>query len=167
LSRDVEGSFQHFNVIKFVYYVPKKHGLVGNGLWIPLMLNPTTLDVQRSLFILTMKDNCHVAMVEPCSHNLLTILWIQLITSQIVVCQMLKYIKLTKIAVIQVLGSIEDEWCFNTFSFMTNKLQNRLTTHLDLVICMFVQRFYTFENFPFHQTIEEWKVFHSCYAFDA
>jgi hypothetical protein len=99
---DVEGSFQHFNVIKFVYYVPKKHGLVGSGLcnWIPPMLNPTTLDMQCSLFILTMKDNCHVAMVEPCSHNLLTILWKQLITFQIVVHQMSKYIKLAKFAVI-------------------------------------------------------------------
>jgi hypothetical protein len=80
---------------------------------------------------------------------------------------MSKYIKLAKIVVIEVLGSIEDEWCSSTFSFMKSKLQNRLTTHLDLIIHMFVQRFYTFENFPYHQTIEEWKVFHSCYAFDA
>jgi hypothetical protein len=147
--------------------MPKKHGLVGSGLWIPPVLNPTTLDMQHSLFILTMKDNCHVAMVEPCSHNLLTILWRQLTTSQIIVCQMSKYIKLAKIAIIQVLGSIEDEWCFNTLSFMMSKLQNRLTTHLVLVICMFVQKFYTFGNFLYHQTIEEWKAFHSVYAFDA
>lgn len=79
--------------------------------------------MQCSLFILTMKDNCHIAMVEPCSHNLLTILWKQLITFQIVVHQMSKYIKLAKFAVIQVLGSIEDEWCFNTLSFMKSKLQ--------------------------------------------
>jgi hypothetical protein len=45
LSPDDEGSFQRFNVIKFVYYVPKKHGLVGSGIWIPLVLNPTTLDM--------------------------------------------------------------------------------------------------------------------------
>jgi hypothetical protein len=64
------------------------------------MVNPTTLDMQRSLFVLTMKDNCHVAMVEPCSHNLLTILWKQLTTSQIIVRQMSKYIKLAKIVVI-------------------------------------------------------------------
>jgi hypothetical protein len=100
LSPEFESSFQHFNVIKLVYYVPKKHGHVGSGFWIPLMVNPTTLDMQRSLFVLTMKDNCHVAMVEPCSHNLLTILWKQFTTSQIIVRQMSKYIKLAKIVVI-------------------------------------------------------------------
>jgi hypothetical protein len=58
LSLNVDGSFQqHLNVIKFVYYVHKKHGLAGSGIWIPLMLDPTTLDMQHSLFVLTMKNN--------------------------------------------------------------------------------------------------------------
>jgi hypothetical protein len=44
--------------------VPQKHGLSGSGIWIPLVLDPTTLDMQHSLFVLTMKNNFHVAMVE-------------------------------------------------------------------------------------------------------
>jgi hypothetical protein len=75
LSLNVDGYFQHLNVIKYVYCVPKKHGFPRSGLWIPLMLDPTTLDMQRSLFVLTMKNNCHVVMVEPHNHNPLTRLW--------------------------------------------------------------------------------------------
>jgi len=49
LSLNVEGSFQQYiNVIKYVYCVPNKHGLFGSGIWIPLMLDPTTLDMQHS-----------------------------------------------------------------------------------------------------------------------
>jgi hypothetical protein len=69
LNLDVEGFFQHFNEIKFVYYVPKKHEPARSDLWIPLVLDPTTLDMQHSLFVLTMMSNCHVAMVEPHNHN--------------------------------------------------------------------------------------------------
>jgi hypothetical protein len=76
LSRNVEDSFQqHLNVIKSIYYVPKKHGLSRSGLWIPLVLDPRTMDMQHSLFILTMKNNCHVAMVEPHNQNPLIRLW--------------------------------------------------------------------------------------------
>jgi len=32
---------------------------------------------------------------------------------------------------------------------------------------MFAQGFYTLENFPYHQAIEEWKAFRGCYALDA
>ncbi len=80
--------------------------------------------------------------------------------------QMLKYIKLTKVTIVQFFGLMEDERCFNTLNFMKSVLQNRLTTHVDLVICMIAQKFYTFENFPNHQAIEEWKAFCIYYAFD-
>jgi len=69
-----------------------------------------------------------------------------------------KYIKMVEIAVVQVIGSMEDEWCFSMFSFMKTKLRNQLTTHLDVVIHMFDSKFYTFENFPYNQAIEEWKI---------
>jgi hypothetical protein len=48
-----------------------------------------------------------------------------------------KYIKMAEIIVVQVIGSMEDEWCFSMFSFMKTKLRNRLMTHLDVVIRMF------------------------------
>jgi hypothetical protein len=59
LNLDVEGFFRHLNEIKFVNYVPKKHEPTGSGLWIPLMLDPTTFDKQHSLFVLRKMSNCH------------------------------------------------------------------------------------------------------------
>ncbi len=132
-----------------------------------ILLDPTTSHMQCSLFILTTKSSCQVGMVEPHNYNLLTRLWKQLPTFQNVVHQMLEYIKLTKVTIVQIFGLMEDEWCFNTLNFMKSTLQNRLTTHVDLVICMIAQKFYTFENFPNHQGIEEWKAFCIYYAFDA
>jgi hypothetical protein len=34
-------------------------------------------------------------------------------------------------------------------AFMNSKLENRLTTHLPLVVRMFAQQFYTLQNFPY------------------
>jgi hypothetical protein len=61
---------------------------------------------------------------------------------------MSKYIKLVEIVVVEIISSMENEWCFRTLNFMKTKLMNRLMTHLDLVICRFGQKFYTLENFP-------------------
>jgi len=48
-----------------------------------------------------------------------------------------------------VMGNIEDERCFSNMGFMKSKLKNRLTTQLNLVVRMFAQKFFTFNNFPF------------------
>ncbi len=77
-----------------------------------------------------------------------------------------KYIKLVEIVVVQIFGSLEDERCFNTLSIIQKKFRNQLTTHLDVVIQMFVQKFSTFEFFPYDRTFEEWKVAHSQYVID-
>jgi hypothetical protein len=52
---------------------------------------------------------------------------------------------------------MEDERTFNTLNFMKSKLKNRLTSHLDLVIHMFYQHFYTLENLPYDVAIQEGK----------
>jgi hypothetical protein len=44
---------------------------------------------------------------------------------------------------------MEDEHTFSNLSFVKSKLWNRLTTHLDLVVYMYVQDFYTMKGFPF------------------
>jgi hypothetical protein len=38
--------------------------------------------------------------------------------------------------------------------------------HPNVIIQMLAQKFYTFENFPYDRTIEEWKVAHSQYVID-
>jgi hypothetical protein len=58
---------------------------------------------------------------------------------------------------VQVIGIVKDERCFSTLTFMKNKLRNWLTMHLELVIRMFSQKFFTMENLPFATTIQSWK----------
>jgi len=41
------------------------------------------------------------------------------------------------------------------------KLKNQLISHLDVIIWMLAQKIYIFENFPYDQAIEEWKVVHT------
>lgn len=65
--------------------------------WISLVLDPTTLDMQQSLFVLTMKNNSKGAMVEPHPSNPFISVWRQLTTSQFVVQRMLECIKLSKL----------------------------------------------------------------------
>jgi hypothetical protein len=64
---------------------------------------------------------------------------------------------LAELAVMQIIGSIEDECCFSTLAFMKTKLQNILTMHLELVIHMFSQKYFTLKTFPFGATIQNWK----------
>jgi hypothetical protein len=91
-----------------------------------ILLDPTTSHMQCSLFVLTTKSSCQVGMVETHNYNLLTRLWKQLPTFQNVVHQMLEYIKLTKVTIVQIVGLMEDEQCFNTLNFMKSTFQNRL-----------------------------------------
>jgi hypothetical protein len=42
--------------------------------------------------------------------------------------------KLVELAMVQIIGSIEDEQYFSTLTIMKTKLRNLLTKHLELVI---------------------------------
>jgi hypothetical protein len=76
-------------------------------------------------------------MAPPFDTNLLTRIWCLVTTSQILVSNFLEYVKLVELAMVQVVGSVEDEPCFSTLAFMKSKLHNILTTHFPLVVCMF------------------------------
>ncbi|CAK9215925.1 unnamed protein product [Sphagnum troendelagicum] len=76
--------------------------------------------------------------------------------------KMPEYVKLAEIALVQVIGSVEDARCFSK-----SKLRNCLTTHLDLVVQMFAHQFYTLENFPNPQAVAAWKEMQIRYGFDA
>ncbi len=56
-----------------------------------------------------------------------------------------------------VLESIEDEQTFSILTFMKDKLRNKLGLHLDTIVRMFAQEFYTQENFPYEKAITIWK----------
>jgi hypothetical protein len=77
-------------------------------MWVPRLFLATTLDLQRSLFVLTMKNNVKLAM-QPFDINPLTKLWGTFFSSWILEQKIDEYIKLLELAMVQVSGSIEDE----------------------------------------------------------
>ncbi len=54
-----------------------------------------------------------------------------------------KYLKLVEMAIIHVLGSVEDEKCLS-LAFLKSKLQAALDPHLPFVIGMYSQKFILF-----------------------
>jgi len=108
------------------------------------------------MFKLAMKSNDCVAMVKPLNVNPLTWLWRTLSTSKVRACAFPKYFKLVEIAMVQVLGNVENECCFSSLAFCKSKLHNRLTTNLGLVVKMFSHKFYTLHNFSYAFAYEEW-----------
>ncbi len=71
--------------------------------------------------------------------------------------------KLVELAIVQVVGIVGDEHCFPILAFMKSKLCNKLTTHLPLVMHMFVQHFYTTHNFFYG---EQWRCARHWYSYD-
>jgi hypothetical protein len=72
--------------------------------------------------------------------------------------KILEYYRVAKFATSQLIGSMEGKRCFSTLVFMKRKLRNRLIDHLDLVVCMFAQKFYNLEFFSYNAVIQSWKV---------
>ncbi len=68
-----------------------------------------------------------------------------------------EHLKLAKIVVVSMFGSIKDEWTFSTLAFIKDKLHNMLGLHLDTIVYMFAQEFCIQENFPHQETIIAWK----------
>jgi hypothetical protein len=52
---------------------------------------------------------------------------------------------------VQVINSVEDKRYFNNLNFIKLKFHNQLTTHLEFVVWMFVQQFYTLNFFSYIQ----------------
>ena len=121
------------------------------------VLSLAVLDEQAFMFKLAMKGNCHVAMEGNLPLNPLTRLWRRLEANGLLRQKLSEYMKIAELAVVTVLGSVEDERTFSTLSFMKNKLRNRLATHLPLVVGMHAQEFYGIEDFPYDAAYEEWR----------
>jgi hypothetical protein len=80
-----------------------------------------------------MKNNVTTTMSLPNIMNPMTWLWRFLAFLQTIAHKVPKYLKLVKIAMVQVIGLVEHERCFNNLNFIKSKLHRRLTTYLDLV----------------------------------
>ena len=84
-------------------------------------------------------------------------LWRKLSSNALILEEFSKFMKVDEIAHIQMLGSVEDERTFNSLPFLKSKLRILLTMHLDLVVHMFAQDFYTLKTFPYQVAISDWK----------
>jgi hypothetical protein len=64
------------------------------------------------------------------------------------------YFKLVDIDMVQVLGNMEDECCFNSFIIYKLKLHNQFINNLGLVVKMFSQFCFTLHKFPYVDVYE-------------
>ncbi len=144
----------HLAIWKAKFYHPKPKG--ANGTFVVGLLDPTLLDHQMSFFCLTMKSNSHGALHFLFDSNLTTKLWGWLASNVIVDDKLLEYLKFVELAIVMVLGNVEDERTFFNVNFLKLKLRNWLIIHLDLVVKMFAQKIYHLDSFPFYITIWQW-----------
>jgi hypothetical protein len=68
----------------------------------------------------------------------------------------LEYLKLVHITMVHVFGLVKDEHCFSSISLLKNKVHNHLNHHLQLVVVMYAQKFFTFDNFPYQVAYDMW-----------
>jgi hypothetical protein len=61
--------------------------------------------------------------------------------------QLSKWLKFIELSMAMILGNTKDEKCFKNLRSMKRKLRNMLTTHLDLVVKVFAQKFFTLNTF--------------------
>jgi hypothetical protein len=75
-------------------------------------------------------------------------------TSNALLCACLSdFIKVAKLIVVQIMGFVEDERTFSALTFMKTRLWNKLCEHLDLVVRMCAQPFYTIDSFHYNDAI--------------
>jgi hypothetical protein len=103
------------------------------------VFNAGDLDSKQGMFKLIMKSNATTCMAPTFDTNPLTRMWCLVTTFRILVYNFPKYVKLTELAMVQIVGSVEDERCFFTLAFMKSELCNMFITHSPLVVLMFAQ----------------------------
>ena len=91
------------------------------------LLSSSALNIQQSLFKVTMKVQAKGYMLPLFDKNPFTRLW-DLVSGSAVLTKMIpEYLKLAEIGCAFVLGSVEDERIFNSLKFLKSRLRNRPT----------------------------------------
>ena len=124
---------------------------------VPPILSPSNLDFQASLFKNCMKENAVKMLRKPVIINPVTRLWQSLDANSYLRHSLSEYIIIAEIAIVMVMGSVQDERTFSTVSFMKSKLRNRLGTHLPLAVGFKSQKFFTLEDFPYDAAYDSWR----------
>lgn len=164
LQGDCASSFRkHLDIIKNFYEEPKWIGEGESRRLVPAVLDTFLLEAQQPLFKIAMIANAHAAMELPPLNapihqivNPLTKLWRTLDANSALGKNFSEYLKLAKIAMVHVLGSVEDERTFSALNFLKDKLRNRLDQHLGVVVGMHCQSVYTLKNFPYDDCFKQW-----------
>jgi len=133
----------------------KTHKVDDQNMMVGELLNSNDLDCHQGMFKLTMKSNAIVCVALPFDLNPLTKMWCLVTTFQILSFNFPDYVKLAKLAMVQMVKNVENEKCFSTLAFMKSKLWNRFITHLPLVVYMFAQC--NLQNFPYASVLNNGK----------
>jgi hypothetical protein len=121
------------------------------------ILSPTTLDMQTTLLKQLMKEQASKVMQKPIDVNPVTRLWRSIDAKSFLRHSLSKWLIVAEIAIVMVLGSVEDERKFSTVSFMKNRLRNCLSSNLGLVVGFKSQKFFDIESFPYDAAFESWR----------
>jgi hypothetical protein len=109
---------------------------MGNdGMWMKAMLDGYVLDLQCSFCKMTMITNNKLIMKVKFDVNPVIWSWTKIRFSSILKHKLLEFMKLAKIACVQVFGSIEDKQYFSKRTFMKNKLRPPIWIHAFNSMC--------------------------------
>jgi hypothetical protein len=89
------------------------------------LLSSSVLDIQQSLFKITMKNQSRGCMLPPFTKNPFTRLWEIVGSSQVLTNMILEYLKLAQIGCTFVLGSVEDERTFSSLKFLKSQIEKQ------------------------------------------
>jgi hypothetical protein len=113
------------------------------------MLSLVNLDMQTSLSKITIKENARIMLMKPYTINPVTWMWRNINFNSFLQHSLSKFIKVSEIALVMVLGLIQVEQTFSQVRFMKSKLQNRLIVNLFLVVEFKNQNFFFIDIFPY------------------
>jgi hypothetical protein len=112
-------------------------------------LDSYKLDLQTSLFKLTMKSNAKKMLGPSYDQNPVSKLWQKLGCNGLLLSKLSELMRLVEIAITTILGSVEDERTFSSLKFIKSRLRNRLEGNLDTIMRVFSQGYYNLESFPY------------------
>jgi hypothetical protein len=104
-----------------------------------------------------MQGQAYKMCSKPIVLNPVTRLWQSIETNSYLKHSLYEFLKIAELAVVMVLGSVQDEWTFSTVSFMKNKLRNRLSKNLELACAFKSQDFFILDNFPYDAAYDSWR----------
>ena len=133
---------------------------------IPIVLDHFKLEMEQPLFKLAMMSNSIVAMErvlgeigEPCYDSESINQAMAQSRQKPYACEGFgNYAKLAHIAMVHVLGPVEDEWTFLLLTFLKSRLRNQLDSNLELVVAIHGQQVYILQTFPYNNYFKHYNI---------